>query len=749
MMHDPYDVDNPSCPCTVDFKCTKKFPKQFNETTVIDDKDLDSTKDLHPPLHDNPLSGSTTYFSIPLLEEFANELPPEYDDNLQFDIESDLKEIEFLLFQDKDSSLKDSIDQKNRANLDDIFEDENVKLLRSLPPAWNTHTLIMRNKSDLDTLSFVSSDNTSSTNEAVNIAHDESAASSQGQAFVLTYADDVAMLTMRVKRFIKKIGRTVGFDKKKVECYNYHMRGHLARECMAPRSQGNKNGDNTRRAVPVETLANALVVTDRMGYDWSYQAEEGPTDFALTAFSSSGSSSSNTKLKNQLEESLKEKDDLKLKLEKFEPSSKNLTNLINSQISPKDKTGLGYDSQLNKRDLNNKSDVFESASDSSVNVSEKDNNQKIIGKSVLNNEGKATGQREPRWENDPGKLFTAQDSLRDFLEDLFSTNQPSGNPTFSPHPELTSPKVNNDIFDSEGCNVLSEKLLDLDSTKYLIPPLHDNLLSGNTTYFSNPLLEEFIDEPPPEYDDNLQFDIESDLKELEFLLFKDKDSSLKDLIDQKDRANLADIFVDSIPEMFTDEYALDYSFPLIFDEYDDDYLEVESNAGNVYDDPFDSKGEKIKESKLLIDELDLLCDFLPPSEYDSFISQDFYRVDALPSTNNEDKIFNLGILIQEKSVEILTRVVQDKKLAISNAFLMLEDFDPSFYELFSSKKFPSQRYFQKPDEDFSFSLWKGHPHLGSSLSTLLPPLISSSMGELGLAQRPKTSASWKAPHAYP
>ncbi|GJT54498.1 hypothetical protein Tco_0989552 [Tanacetum coccineum] len=54
-------------------------------------------------------------------------------------------------------------------------EDANLKLLRSLPSAWNTHTLIMLNKSDLDTLN-----NTSSTNEAVNTAHDVSAASSQG-----------------------------------------------------------------------------------------------------------------------------------------------------------------------------------------------------------------------------------------------------------------------------------------------------------------------------------------------------------------------------------------------------------------------------------------------------------------------------------------------------------------------------------------------------------------------------------------
>nr|GEU71420.1 hypothetical protein [Tanacetum cinerariifolium] len=198
-------------------------------------------------------------------------------------------------------------------------------------------------------------------------------------------------------------------------------------------------------------------------------------------------------------------------------------------------------------------------------------------------------------------------SSEDFLEDFFS-NQPNGNPTFSSHPELTSPKVNNDIFDSEECNVLSEKLLDVDSTKDLHPTLHDNPLSGSTTYFSssNLLLEEFTDELPPKYDDNLQFDIKSDLKEIEFMLYQDKDSSLKDSIDQKNLANLADIFVDYIPEMFTDEHALDYSSPY---EYDDDFLEVESDAENVYDGPFDSKEEKIKESKLLIDELDLYSGF--------------------------------------------------------------------------------------------------------------------------------------------
>nr|GEV98305.1 reverse transcriptase domain-containing protein [Tanacetum cinerariifolium] len=279
-------------------------------------------------------------------------------------------------------------------------------------------------------------------------------------------------------------------------------------------------------------------------------------------------------------------------------------------------------------------------------------------------------------------------SNEDFLEDLFSTNQPSGNLTFCSHPELTSPEVKYDIFDPEGGNVLPEKLLNLDSTKDLHPPLQCNPLSGSTTYSSssNQLLEEFADELalitfPSEYDDDLQFDIEFDLKEIEFLLhhdpIKDIDSVLKDSIDQINLADLNKNLVDSMPKMFIEEHALDYLSPSLFDEYDDDLFE--SDTENVYDDPFDSKGEKIKESKLLIEELDLPCDFLLPSEYDSILSEDFSKVDAFPLTNNEDKVFNPCILIQENLFEIITHVAQDKKLAISHASLMIEDFDPPLY----------------------------------------------------------------------
>nr|GEW17754.1 hypothetical protein [Tanacetum cinerariifolium] len=105
----------------------------------------------------------------------------------------------------------------------------------------------------------------------------------------------MAMLTMRARRFLKKTKRkltingneTLGFDMSKVECYKCHKRGHFARECRAPRNQDNKHKESTRRNVPVETPSStALVSCDGLGgYDWSDQAEEGP-NYELIAYTS-------------------------------------------------------------------------------------------------------------------------------------------------------------------------------------------------------------------------------------------------------------------------------------------------------------------------------------------------------------------------------------------------------------------------------------------------------------------------------
>nr|GFA53620.1 reverse transcriptase domain-containing protein [Tanacetum cinerariifolium] len=212
-------------------------------------------------------------------------------------------------------------------------------------------------------------------------------------------------------------------------------------------------------------------------------------------------------------------------------------------------------------------------------------------------------------------------SSEDCLVDLVS-NMQSGNPTFSLHNKIASPEVIHEFYDSKGCICLFEELPDIDSFNGIHPHFNDDPLSGSTTYSANSLLEEFADELalisyPPDYDDNRACDIESDIREIEFLLFQ---------------------------------------------------------------------GGKIKEAKLLIDQLDLPCDIL--SEYDSFNSQDFSRDEVLPSPDNEDKVFNPEILIHEKSVKIITRVTQEKKLVVSYAFWLFEDFDPPFYELLVFKEVP-------------------------------------------------------------
>nr|GEW15036.1 reverse transcriptase domain-containing protein [Tanacetum cinerariifolium] len=190
-----------------------------------------------------------------------------------------------------------------------------------------------------------------------------------------------------------------------------------------------------------------------------------------------------------------------------------------------------------------------------------------------------------------------------------------------------------------------------------------NPLSGNTTSSSlDHLLEEFADELtlitfPPRNDD-LPFDIKYDLRETEYFLnhdpTKEMDFILKDLVDECNLVDPNNDLVDTIPEMFTDEHAIDYSSLPLYDDVDDDLVELESS------------------------------DFLPSPECDSVLYKDFSEVDALPSTNNEDKLFNPGILIHEKLFEVTIQVTPDKnvkKISISNASLILEDFNPPLYEL--------------------------------------------------------------------
>ncbi|GKA46753.1 ribonuclease H-like domain-containing protein, partial [Tanacetum coccineum] len=84
---------------------------------------------------------------------------------------------------------------------------------------------------------------------------------------------EMAMLTIRARRFIKRTsrqldvnGKRVGFDRSKVECYNCHKYGHFAREYRLPNNQEKRKKENNRRTVIVETPnENALVAQDEVG----------------------------------------------------------------------------------------------------------------------------------------------------------------------------------------------------------------------------------------------------------------------------------------------------------------------------------------------------------------------------------------------------------------------------------------------------------------------------------------------------
>ncbi|GJX90034.1 putative ribonuclease H-like domain-containing protein [Tanacetum coccineum] len=257
-------------------------------------------------------------------------------------------------------------------------EDANQKFLKSLPSAWSQVSLIMRTKPGVDSLSFDDlynnlrvfesdvkgsyasssstqnvafvSENTSSTND-VSTAYDVSNTSghnlqyqqtssysilaNQSSCPQLDHEDleqldefdleemdlkwQVAMISMRMKKFYKKTGRKlqfdakepVGFDKTKVKCYSCHKTRHFARDCRSKGNQdsrrrdnwntGNKDKENGRRSGKQED-SKALVTLDGEGVDWTSHSEDEQENYALMACSSSGSDTEVTSCSKECKE---------------------------------------------------------------------------------------------------------------------------------------------------------------------------------------------------------------------------------------------------------------------------------------------------------------------------------------------------------------------------------------------------------------------------------------------------------------
>ncbi|GJX98611.1 putative ribonuclease H-like domain-containing protein [Tanacetum coccineum] len=326
-------------------------------------------------------------------------------------------------------------------------EDANQKFLRSLPSSWSQVSLVLRTKPRVDSLSF--DDFTDSTND-VSTAYGVSTTSGhnsqkeipssysffanqsscpqldhkdleQLDEFDLVEMDlkwQVAMISIRLKKFYKKSSRKlqidakepVGFDKTKVKCFNCHKTGNFVRDCRSKGNQdarwrdaGNSRNKANERRPGKQEESNALMTLDGDGVDWTSHSEEEQENFALMAYNNSGSDTEaytqalkkveaqlvahqqnqlwyEEKIwfmkidlddktdvliyhKKLLAEAQKEKDELKAKVEKWHNSSKSLNILLNSQMSVKDKTGLRYGNHLHNGVLSYENEVFGSVFD--------------------------------------------------------------------------------------------------------------------------------------------------------------------------------------------------------------------------------------------------------------------------------------------------------------------------------------------------------------------------------------------------
>nr|GEY76133.1 hypothetical protein [Tanacetum cinerariifolium] len=155
-------------------------------------------------------------------------------------------------------------------------EDINLKFLRSLPSEWRTHTLIWRNKADLEDQSLDDLFNNLKIYkaESVSVVPSVSTASTKVSASTLPNVDNLSV----ARRWISSGDGRAYHESQEVSSKDW--------------KEFSANGTTY--------IGFDMSKYDGVGsYDWSFQADEEPTNYALIAFTSSSSSSSDNEVTNQ------------------------------------------------------------------------------------------------------------------------------------------------------------------------------------------------------------------------------------------------------------------------------------------------------------------------------------------------------------------------------------------------------------------------------------------------------------------
>ncbi|GJU21942.1 putative ribonuclease H-like domain-containing protein [Tanacetum coccineum] len=194
----------------------------------------------------------------------------------------------------------------------------------------------------------------------------------------------VAMISMRLKKFYKNTGRKlefdakvpIGFDKTKVECFNCHNIWHFAKKCRSKGNQESKKRDagNTRykakdngRRPGKQEEPKALVTINGDGVDWTGHAKDEQENFALMAYNNSGSNTevtsclkeceeSYTKLKKLYDEQREQLGDASIEIQAYTQTLKK----VEAQLVCHQQNQLVYEEKIRfmKIDLDDKTNVL-------------------------------------------------------------------------------------------------------------------------------------------------------------------------------------------------------------------------------------------------------------------------------------------------------------------------------------------------------------------------------------------------------